>query len=254
VASSLRSGVARCIFPLIEKHLTVDEWTEMGQRAFEKFPRSAMPVLVGQLLEVATPDEAASFLRGLPLGPRLLWVVAGRRHYRRYVERVRGGGSPRRQKRVLASVARTASDAHTAIYRRSNGRRAGSANGGPPAAPDHDRSPVGPAVDPSCGLLPGRQRLRRRCVEWRLFPTVVVGLQPAGQPASFRPGGRADGAGAGARGTGSRLGPPLVERHHAVSRLPQVPGQGATPHPHLRAHPVSRGRTASAGRPVSAGS
>ncbi len=73
------------VLPLVTVHLTAHEWEAFDQRAGDKFPKNAMPIMVGQLLEVATPDEAAMFLRDVPPPARLLWHLIGRRQYRRYI-------------------------------------------------------------------------------------------------------------------------------------------------------------------------
>lgn len=82
----------RDVVPLIDRHLTMAEWEEVGKRGFEKFTPSQRWVALGQLLDVATPDEAAMMLDKLPLPVRVLWPIVGRRMYRRYVEPVRGEG------------------------------------------------------------------------------------------------------------------------------------------------------------------
>jgi hemerythrin-like domain-containing protein len=78
------------VLPLVRKHLTVAEWEELGQRSFEKFPRSALPIMLGQMLEVATEDEREMFFGKLPPPVRVIWRLAGRHKYARYIRRVRG--------------------------------------------------------------------------------------------------------------------------------------------------------------------
>src|SRR4029453_6388067 len=79
------------VLPLVTEHVTVAEWQDLGQRAFDKFPPSPRPLMMGQLLAVAPPEEAALFMGKLPLPVRLIWRLAGRRKYVRYMRRVRGG-------------------------------------------------------------------------------------------------------------------------------------------------------------------
>ena len=62
----------------------------MGRKGFEKFAPKERPIAMGQLLEVATPDEAQRMFADLPLPVRILWRVAGKRQYRRHVAGVRG--------------------------------------------------------------------------------------------------------------------------------------------------------------------
>lgn len=114
------------ILPLIREHITPAEWEEFGQRSFEKFPKSALPVMLGQMLESATPAEARLFLDKLPAIVPLLWRVVERRRYARYIRRVRSLDKP-----AMRRWMRRANKLHVAIYRRSGGRIGGSAKGLP---------------------------------------------------------------------------------------------------------------------------
>jgi|RhiMethySRZTD1v2_1073278.scaffolds.fasta_scaffold07546_5 deazaflavin-dependent oxidoreductase (nitroreductase family) len=117
------------VLPLVTEHVTVAEWQELGQRSFDKFPRSALPIMMGQLLAVATPEEAALFMGKLPLPVRLIWRLAGRRKYVRYMRRVRSdAGNPQP---VLKMLMRRANRVAVALYRRSSGRIGGTAKGLP---------------------------------------------------------------------------------------------------------------------------
>ena len=78
------------VLPLVREHVTVAEWEELGRESFAKFPRSARPVMMGLLLEDATPSDCALFLGKAPLPVRLSWPVIGERSYDRYIRRVRG--------------------------------------------------------------------------------------------------------------------------------------------------------------------
>lgn len=80
----------RDVVPLIDRHLTAAEWEEVSKRGFEKFTPSQRWIALGQMLEVASPDEAAMMFGTLPLPVRLLWHVIGKRRYRRYVAPIRG--------------------------------------------------------------------------------------------------------------------------------------------------------------------
>lgn len=83
----------REILPLVAEHLTVEEWERLGQQSMEKFPRSAMPLMLGQMIDVATPEEAEQFLAKLPLPPRIHWRLIGHRQYQRRMDRVRNGAA-----------------------------------------------------------------------------------------------------------------------------------------------------------------
>lgn len=80
----------RDVVPLIDRHLTAAEWEEVGRRGFAKFTRAQRWIALGQLLDVAAPEEAAMMFGDLPLPVRLLWHVIGKRRYRRYVAPIRG--------------------------------------------------------------------------------------------------------------------------------------------------------------------
>lgn len=117
----------RVVVPLIDRHLTAAEWEELGRTAFEKFQPRERPIAMGQLLEVATEDEARRMFADLPPAVRLLWAVAGKRGYRRYVARFRGKPiNP-----VLLRLFRAAGPISVRMYERSDGRRAGTAKGLP---------------------------------------------------------------------------------------------------------------------------
>ena len=75
----------RGIVPLIAIHVTEQEWELLGKTAFDKFRPAQRFTAMGQMLEVATPDEAAKMLADLPAPVRLVWRLVGRRRYARYV-------------------------------------------------------------------------------------------------------------------------------------------------------------------------
>ena len=58
---------------------------QAGKTAFDKFRPTQRFTAMGQMLEVATPDEAAKMLADLPAPVRLVWRLVGRRRYARYV-------------------------------------------------------------------------------------------------------------------------------------------------------------------------
>ena len=80
----------RDVVPLIAEHISVAEWDHMGEAAFDKFTPAQRFTAMGQLLEVASPDEAAAMLGPLPAPIKLMWRLVGTRRYRRYTEAFRG--------------------------------------------------------------------------------------------------------------------------------------------------------------------
>ncbi len=80
----------RDVVPLLAQHLSVDEWAKAGQAAFEKFTPAQRFIATGQMLEVATPAEAAAMMANLPAPVKVLWALIGKRRYRRYAAAFRG--------------------------------------------------------------------------------------------------------------------------------------------------------------------
>ncbi len=81
------------VVPLIRTHITAEEWTRFGQLTFEKFTNDEKLIATGTLEEVTTPEEAAWFTGDLPVPIKVMWRLAGRRKYARYIQGVRGGGA-----------------------------------------------------------------------------------------------------------------------------------------------------------------
>ncbi|GIJ46769.1 hypothetical protein Val02_36550 [Virgisporangium aliadipatigenens] len=80
----------KLVMPIVEEHLTPDEWEAVGRRGLENVPRSQVFIALGAILEDATPQERAYFLAKVPAPGRLLWHLIGRRQYRRWTRRLRG--------------------------------------------------------------------------------------------------------------------------------------------------------------------
>jgi iron-sulfur cluster repair protein YtfE (RIC family) len=81
----------REILPLVEVHLTEAEWQQAGEDAFADFTNDEKLVATGQMIDVASPEEAAMFMGRLPTPIRVMWKLLGHRKYRRYIAGVRGG-------------------------------------------------------------------------------------------------------------------------------------------------------------------
>ncbi|MFI5911104.1 hemerythrin domain-containing protein [Dactylosporangium sp. NPDC051541] len=79
----------RHVLPLIEEHLTVAEWNALGEHARSKTPKEKQLLMLGALLEDATPEETARFMARLPFPVRLLWKTVGRRSYNKQMAAVR---------------------------------------------------------------------------------------------------------------------------------------------------------------------
>lgn len=81
------------VMPLAEDFLTPPEWEQVGRQGLENVPKSKIFLALGAILEDATPDERAAFLKKVPAPGRLLWRLVGRRQYRRRMATLRGGAA-----------------------------------------------------------------------------------------------------------------------------------------------------------------
>jgi iron-sulfur cluster repair protein YtfE (RIC family) len=79
----------REILPLAARHVSPEEWDELGQHGIAAMTRSQLPLMFGAVLEEATPEETVEMLAKLPLPVRLLARTVFLPRYRRYVRRVR---------------------------------------------------------------------------------------------------------------------------------------------------------------------
>jgi iron-sulfur cluster repair protein YtfE (RIC family) len=77
------------ILPLVEEHVSIEEWAAIGERARAGVKRADMMTFLGALLEDAEPAEHDEFLGQLPPPVRLLWRAVGRRRYARTMSRLR---------------------------------------------------------------------------------------------------------------------------------------------------------------------
>lgn len=79
------------ILPVIAEHMTVPEWRALGERARAHTPKDKQFMMLGALLEEATPAETARLLAPIPAPIRLLWRLVGRRAYVRRMAELRAG-------------------------------------------------------------------------------------------------------------------------------------------------------------------
>lgn len=70
------------ILPLAERHVTDAEWAMLGQHGLAAMGRARALMTLGAILEEATPQERAYFLRTVPRPGRIAWYLVGRRRYR----------------------------------------------------------------------------------------------------------------------------------------------------------------------------
>jgi hemerythrin-like domain-containing protein len=77
------------ILPLAARTVTAEEWAAIGAAGVAKMTRSQRPLMLGAVIEDASPDERRELLAVLPSPVRLLMRTWGPWHYRRYITRVR---------------------------------------------------------------------------------------------------------------------------------------------------------------------
>ncbi len=80
----------RDVVPLIARHVTQEEWDRLGKVAFDKFTPKQRFTALGEMLRTATPTEGARMMSGLPAPVKVIWRLAGRRRYDRFIARVQG--------------------------------------------------------------------------------------------------------------------------------------------------------------------
>ncbi|MGY1810015.1 hemerythrin domain-containing protein [Blastococcus sp. SYSU D00669] len=78
------------ILPLAARHVSQEEWAELGQHGMSRMQKADLPILFGAVLEDATPEEAKEMYAVVPLPVRLLLKTVFARKYEKYVRRVRG--------------------------------------------------------------------------------------------------------------------------------------------------------------------
>ena len=87
------------VLPLVEQHLSVQEWEELGERAVAAIPKARMLVLFGYVLEGTSPEEQRTMLSVLPPPVRLLYRAVGARKHARERDRIRQGAVLPQQRR-----------------------------------------------------------------------------------------------------------------------------------------------------------
>ncbi len=79
------------ILPLATRHVTAEEWGQLGKHGRHEMRRDWLPLMFGALLEETTDEERDMMLGAQPMLVRLLLKAVGGRQYRRYITRVRHG-------------------------------------------------------------------------------------------------------------------------------------------------------------------
>jgi len=78
------------VLPLIKWTITQDEWAQLGKRGMASIPPKRRLVFLGHILEEASPQERALFLRHVPAPARLAFRLFGAKQHRSEIARLRG--------------------------------------------------------------------------------------------------------------------------------------------------------------------
>ena len=84
-------AIERWLLPLADEHITTAEWLQLGLRAAGWIPLTLVAVLLGALLEDATPQERQNLLAKVPGPARLMFRMVGREQYAREMLVLREG-------------------------------------------------------------------------------------------------------------------------------------------------------------------
>ena len=77
------------VLPVVERHFSSAEWLQLGLRAASWIPLTRMAVMLGAMLEDATPDERSGLLARVPAPARMLYKAVGQQQYRREMSMLR---------------------------------------------------------------------------------------------------------------------------------------------------------------------
>jgi hemerythrin-like domain-containing protein len=78
------------ILPIVERVITAAEYQEVGRRGLVSIPLTRRLIVLGYLLEGATPRERKDFLAAIPAPARLAHRLIGKRQHRNETTRLRG--------------------------------------------------------------------------------------------------------------------------------------------------------------------
>jgi hemerythrin-like domain-containing protein len=84
----------REVLPLIDEHLTHEEWQVVGETALKGLPKDKLPVSFGMALYEAGPSTREIMKAEIPRVPWAIFSRVGPRAYSRYAKRIYGTGHP----------------------------------------------------------------------------------------------------------------------------------------------------------------
>ena len=69
------------VIPVVERVVTEDEWTAMGEHSVSAIPKSRLLPQLGMLLANSSPADRKTFYAGMPRMVKILWPLVGKRQY-----------------------------------------------------------------------------------------------------------------------------------------------------------------------------
>lgn len=85
------------VLPLIEKHITADEWDAMAAEAVTGLPQDKMPLIFGLLMYDGTPEEIEDTLVNIPEQGRAAFAEMAPKLFAQYAEGIYGTPTPPRE-------------------------------------------------------------------------------------------------------------------------------------------------------------
>ncbi|MET0965294.1 MAG: hemerythrin domain-containing protein [Nakamurella sp.] len=76
------------ILPLVERVITVPEWTALAERGRSGIPKDRQLVFLGYLLSANSKERGKEFLAVMPRPARIAWKLAGRRAFAKDYRRI----------------------------------------------------------------------------------------------------------------------------------------------------------------------
>ena len=73
------------VLPMVARSLTGEQWAELAKHGFAGIPGKRRLVMLGHILEEASPEEAKEFLLNVPPPARIAFKLIGRRQHAREV-------------------------------------------------------------------------------------------------------------------------------------------------------------------------
>ena len=89
------------VLPIMEKHITGEEWDTLGANAMASLPPEAVPQVVGLMMYEGDPVTVGELLDKMPAEVRPVMIEAAPKAYADYAERVYGTRTPPRGSSVI---------------------------------------------------------------------------------------------------------------------------------------------------------